>query len=805
MMIATQRMTAILAAVALLGLVGTVCGCGGADARRASYIAHGQKYLADGKLDKARIEFANALQIAPNNADARYFVGRVTERLGDPRAAASMYQGAIDVDPEHLEARANLARLYVVARRPEKALELIKPAVAKHPNDPELLTVRAVARSQLKDSEGALSDAERAVQLAPSNEDAVAALAGLYREAGRPQRAVELLRTALEKLPESVDLRQILAHVYLLTGENNLAEEQLLKLVQLKPKQLVPRFQLAAFYADARRLDDAEHSLKAATTALPESDEAKLAYADFLATNRSLARGEAALKELIAQEPRNYRLHLRLGALQQGAGRTEEAVATYRAIIAKDPTGANGVAARNRIAAIDTAAGRYDDALALLAEALKNNPRDADALTMRGNIELERGDAVGAIADLRAVLRDQPKAIPVLRTLARAHLANHETTLAEENLRNALAAAPADLGVRVDLGELLTRSGRAAEALTLLEATVKAVPDASGAAARTALVEAYMAKPDVPAARVAAEDLKTLLPGQSTPWYLAGLVAQQEKRLDDAQREFEHALQLQPAATDVLAALAHLQFQRGQGAEAIALVRGAVERAPSNAAMTNLLGELYLADRKYSDAVSPLGAAVRLAPKWWPPYRNLALARLAAKDEAGALAEYEAGVKATGEPALIVDLATLYEREGRFEDAIGQYEGLHQRDPRLEVAANNLAMLLVTYHTDRASLDRARDLSTPFANSDVGALLDTRGWVLFKRGDLTEALSALLRASAEAPDSKVILYHLGMAQLKAGQSDKARASLERALAGGASFTGTDEARFALAQLKRRAG
>jgi Tfp pilus assembly protein PilF len=51
----------------------------------------------------------------------------------------------------------------------------------------------------------------------------------------------------------------------------------------------------------------------------------------------------------------------------------------------------------------------------------------------------------------------------------------------------------------------------------------------------------------------------------------------------------------------------------------------------------------------------------------------------------------------------------------------------------------------------------------------------------------------------------VILYHLGMAQLKAGQSDKARASLEAALAGGASFTGTDEARLALAQLKGGAG
>src|SRR5262249_25166038 len=101
--------------------------------------------------------------------------------------------------------------------------------------------------------------------------------------------------------------------------------------------------------------------------------------------------------------------------------------------------------------------------------------------------------------------------------------------------------------------------------------------------------------------------------------------------------------------------------------------------------------------------------------------------------------------------------------------------------------------------------DRARDLTAAFANSDVGALLDTHGWVMLKRGDVGQALSALQRAATEAPNSKVILYHLGMAQLKAGLPDEARASLEAALAGGTSFTGTDEARLTLAQLKGRTG
>ena len=106
-------MRLIPVAVVLLALIGGVCACGGAEGRRATHIARGQKYLADGKLEKARVEFADALQISPNDPQARYLSGRVMERLGDLRTAASLYRGTIDVDPGHAAARARLARLYV--------------------------------------------------------------------------------------------------------------------------------------------------------------------------------------------------------------------------------------------------------------------------------------------------------------------------------------------------------------------------------------------------------------------------------------------------------------------------------------------------------------------------------------------------------------------------------------------------------------------------------------------------------------------------------------------------------------------
>src|SRR5487761_2085006 len=94
-------------------------GCGGAASREAAHMLRGQKFLAGGDFAKARVEFRNALQIAPNDAETRYENGVVDEKSGNPREAAQFYQGAIDVDPDDVLARVGLGRLYVIAGAPK--------------------------------------------------------------------------------------------------------------------------------------------------------------------------------------------------------------------------------------------------------------------------------------------------------------------------------------------------------------------------------------------------------------------------------------------------------------------------------------------------------------------------------------------------------------------------------------------------------------------------------------------------------------------------------------------------------------
>jgi Flp pilus assembly protein TadD len=146
----------------------------------------------------------------------------------------------------------------------------------------------------------------------------------------------------------------------------------------------------------------------------------------------------------------------------------------------------------------------------------------------------------------------------------------------------------------------------------------------------------------------------------------------------------------------------------------------------------------------------------------------------------------------------------FYEGKGREDDAIATCEALYRSNPLPKVAAT-LAELLVTYHTDQASLDRARELSASFSSSTDPLLLDTDGWVLYKRGEVQKALPVLQRAVADAPQSRLIRYHLALAQLRTGDRAGARANLETALAGPGTFPGASDARSVLASLRGASG
>ncbi|MDR3416939.1 MAG: tetratricopeptide repeat protein [Nevskia sp.] len=778
----------------------SLAACGSAADRKASYIAHGEKYLAASNFEKARVEFRNALQIDPKDSKAHFLLGRAAEKLNDPRDAFGHYQAAVDLNPKDLDARAALARLLVLGGAPEKAVEVAEPGLAQDPNNAQLLTARGAARAKLGDMKSAVQDAENAVRLAPEDDYAVSLLAALYRTQDRTDDAVKVVTAALERLPGNVDLHVELADLYV-QKHPDLAEAELKKAIELDPKNLSRRYNLVRFYEFTNNADAGEKALRDTIALAPDDVSTKIMLVSLLAQKRGPEQAEAQMQQFIKAEPDNDQLKLALAEFQQRQNRPEQAQANYEAIIAHAGIKPDGLTARDRLAELMLQRNDGKRAQALIDEVLKENPRDNDALLIRAHMALERGDLNTAITDLRTVLHDRPNAAPVLRLLAKAHLQNGEPALAEESLRAAVQASPDDVDSRFDLAQVLEQTGKMDQARPILEQLAAGAPD--NARLVEELFKVQMTLNDIPAARTTAKKYQEKHPELALGFYLAGLADENDHKSDAAIADYEHALAAQPQGSEPLAALVHQDVAHKQAGKAMQRLDDTIAKYPDNMFARNLKGEMLLAQGQFDAAAQVFQDAITRQPGTWMLYRGLARARLALKQNDAAVQALSQGVEKNPDAAaLVTDQAELYERLGRPDDAIAAYEQALKRQPSSQLFANNLAMLLVTVKQDPSSLARARQLVQPLENSPLASYMDTRGWVQYKSGSYDNALALLQQASERAPKDPVLRYHLGMAQYKSGDSAHAEANLSEAVKSGMKFAGLDEAQATLDQLRR---
>ena len=773
--------------------------CSGAEGRKARYMARGDEYVAAQNYEKARIEYANALQVDPKDAKARFAAGQVAEKLGKARDALGNYQVAVETDAEFLPARAALARLYLLGGVPDKALELVEPALVKNPEDPQLRTVRGAVRAQKGDKEGALADAEAAVATAPGDEYALALMASLYRREGRSADAIKALSTGVEKSPKSQDLRIILAELLMNEDRRPEAETQLRALIDQDRSNLANWQRLARFHLMAKDQAAAEQDIRDAIKAVPGSVETKFALLEMLSSQHGAEAAEKQVVEFLKADPKNPELKMALGRFYESAGKQDKALATYNEVIAEEKLKPKGLEARDRLAALALQRNDLEQAQKLIGEVLAENPRDNEALSLRGSMALARGDASSAITDLRSVLRDQPNSAPVVRALSRAHLQNNDQALAEEVLRSATQANPGDTSLRMDLAALLANTGKMGPARDLLELLARESP--TNLAARENLFRVVMSQKDYAAARQTAEDVRRLRPDLSMGDMFAAMVDEVEGKFDAAQANYTAAQKKKPEALEPLMALIRLDMGRKQPKQALARIDATIASYPDSAVAYNLKGELLMSQKQLPESLQAFDTAIAKQPKLWVAYRGKALALAGSGQRDAAIETMAKGVEATGgQPELASDLATTYQSLGRLDDAIGVYEGMLKRDARSNFAANNLAMLLVNQRKDAASLERAAKLVEPFSGSSNAGLMDTRGWVTFKRGDVRGALQILQQAVARAPTNAEIQYHYGVVQQASGDAAGARTSLEIALKSGNAFPGSEDAKAVLAAL-----
>jgi Flp pilus assembly protein TadD len=125
-------------------------------------------------------------------------------------------------------------------------------------------------------------------------------------------------------------------------------------------------------------------------------------------------------------------------------------------------------------------------------------------------------------------------------------------------------------------------------------------------------------------------------------------------------------------------------------------------------------------------------------------------------------------------------LGNAYERKSDVERAEASYRKVIQLAPRNPLGYNNLAWLYASNGRDlKEALNLAQQARALAPN--VPTIIDTLGYVHYKRGEFARAAPLLQQAAQSMRDNAMLQYHLGMTMYRLGRNEDAVVALRRSL------------------------
>lgn len=793
-MLLSRRIGRVLVTACVIGLAA----CSSPTEKANKFYGKGTVFLQQGELDKARIEFQNALQIKEDMTSAWFGLAQVAERKGEWDKMFGFLNKVVDWDPQHLQANIKLGRLLLAAGKLDKALAISDTTMALAKDNAEVLALRAAVLYKLDDRKGAVDLANAALAKEPNNIDALVVLATERLAAKDAGKAIEYLDRSLEVDEKNIALQLIKIQALDALVKLDSAEEVFRKLIAMYPDIRALRHILAQFYLSHGRKDAAEAEYRAVATENSTDVTARLDLVRFVNAVNGQKAAMQELEGMIAKDPSSNDLKFALASMYLAQNSRKAAEAIFQSIIQKAGDNQDGIRARGLLAASFLAGGDKKAAQVLINEVLAKDQRNEQGLLLKASLAMDERQFDQAIADLRSILRDVPDSARALLMLAKVHDLAGSPELAQEHYLKAFQASKQTAAFGMAYGEFLLRRNQPARAEGVAEDILRTAP--GNVPAMKLLAQARIGRGDWVGAQAVADDLRKLGDQGQAAEQIHGVVFAARKNYAESIAAFKRAFDAAPLEVQPLVALVRTYLQAGKTDEAIKFLNSVVQASPGNIGARMLQGQLYADGGNKAAAAQAYQAVISQQPKNPAGHVGMANMHLRAGEYAEAEQAVAQGLAAVpGDFSLRLTRAGIYEMSGRFDEAIKLYEELLKERPNADVLANNLASLLTDHRTDKASLARAHGLAQRFKRSEIPQFQDTLGWISYKQGKADEAVQLIGDASKKLPDLPEFRYHLGMSYLAINKKDEARKELEKALSlgDGKNFIGVEQAKQAL--------
>jgi tetratricopeptide (TPR) repeat protein len=403
-----------------------------------------------------------------------------------------------------------------------------------------------------------------------------------------------------------------------------------------------------------------------------------------------------------------------------------------------------------RLVDLDLAEQQYASALARVQPLIDKDPNAAQPLALRGKIYAAQRDFTHAEADLSKAIELDPKLEPAYLLLAQVYVASNKQDEAIAKLNSFIEKNPKDIPTLMQLAFLHT-------SLKQYEA------------AREAYEKVLDVNPNLALA------LNNL----------AALYSDNLGQLDKAYDLAKKAAAIAPNEPHVADTLGWIAFKKGDYAAALLALQESAAKLPASAEIQYHVGMAHYMLGQEEPARIALKKAVDANADFAgkdDARKRLALLAIGVGDaDPAARTQLQDYLKQQpNDPAALMRLAALQERDGAVDDAITTYEKALAADPLYAPATRQLAIIYARRSSDDP---KAYELTTKAreAYPDDAEITKALGILYYRRGVYSQAAELLKLAAAKRKDDPELLYYLGSTYQQLKQSDECKDTLQRSL------------------------
>jgi putative PEP-CTERM system TPR-repeat lipoprotein len=758
----------------LLLAIAFLTGCDeGSSLTPEEHILRAKEYQDKREINAAIIELKNALQKAPDNAQARWLLGKVYVEVGDGSAAEKELRRALKFGLTPQAAAIPLTRAALLQ---EKFQDIADDSTSypdlSQDEQAELLALRGNAYFGLHELEKAEKLYNLALSIRSDSSEANLGKARIAATQNRFDETREWIDKILQTTPNFTPAWSLLGDLERYQGNAKEAEQAYGKAIAQRVNNARDLLNRALVRIYLKDYDGAASDLATLKKQVP--DHPSVAYAQGLLDfqQKKYPEAQANFQKAVSYSPDYMPAVFYLGLTQYMQGQVEQAEQHLTQFLARFPQ--SDTAAR-LLGEVRLHKGDYAGAKSILSSVLARNPNDAQVLALMGDIALRQGKPKEGADYFQQVAIQEPTSAATYMKLGLGLELSGEHEQGVQVLKKAL-----ELGPQMPQADLLVilshlRAHEFDKAIEAAQQMHQKYPDNPNPL--TLMGGAYLGKGEEAKAREAFHEALKITPGDPNAIHNLANLEIQKGNLEEATSLYQQALEYNPGHLQTLLRLAALEQRKGDVTKAKALIEQAMQKNPQALDPRLLLGEYYLRGKQPQQALAIISDIQDTYPDNPALVALIGKIQLALGEANNALKSFKKLIKLQPKSAAAYyELARAYSGTEQPTKVKKALERTLVLDPDHAEAKLVMARMLMREGKQKEANKYIQELKKAYSNSPE--VIDLEASLALLQNRPQQAIEIYQKAHSHFPDSNRWPLRLAQVQWQTGKQEAGLATLE---------------------------